>query len=157
MSKIHAGHMEVAVAELIGYRTHVIVPNVSWGLGLEHECDLLILDGKGRFTEVEIKISKSDLKADFSKSHGHKSKIISRLIYAVPEHLLEAAVELVPKTCGIIVVKTTDTKYGGIRHTAFWHRLVRHKVVELPKQHILNNFYRLGCMRIWSLKKHNNK
>jgi hypothetical protein len=29
--KLHAGHIEVAVAELLGWREHTIVPNVSWG------------------------------------------------------------------------------------------------------------------------------
>jgi hypothetical protein len=87
--RLHSGHMEVAVAELIGYRNHTIVPNVSWGLGLRHECDMLVLDKKGQFTEIEIKISLADLKADFKKPHGHASKIITRLVYAIPKDMLE--------------------------------------------------------------------
>lgn len=151
MKKLHSGHMELAVANLIGYRANVIVPNVSWGLGLRHECDLLVLDALGRFTEVEIKISKADLKADFKKGHGHKSKIISRLIYAVPDELIDTCMELIPDRCGIIAVSSTP--YG---FKARWVKQCRHKVVELPSPGTIKDFYRLGCMRIWSLKQHNN-
>lgn len=57
--------MELAVTGLLNFRVYTIVPNVSWGLGLGHECDLLALDQQRRFTEIEIKISKSDLVRDF--------------------------------------------------------------------------------------------
>jgi len=150
--KPHSGQMELAVAELIGYRQHTIVPNVSWGLGLRHECDMLILDSQGRFTEVEIKVSKSDLKADFNKTHGHSSKIISRLVYAIPDFMLDLALELVPQGCGIIVVNAKEMN-GVIYYKAKWRRIPKHnKRAEKPDQKTINKFYHLGCMRIWSLK-----
>lgn len=153
-SKISANDIEIAVAGLINYRQHVIVPNVSWGLGLRHECDILILDDQNRFTEVEIKISKSDLLADFKKSHGHRSKIISRLVYAVPEFLLPHT-DIIPKHNGIIVVKSEwIAKPGYWQRTALWKRQCRHKVVETPTPHTIRKFMELGCMRIWTLKQH---
>ena len=103
--KLHAGHMEVAVARLIGWQSNTIVPNVYWGLGLRHEADLLVLDQKGRFTEIEIKVSKSDLKADFKKGHSHESSIISRMVFAVPESLVSTVTDLAPKKYGIISVQ----------------------------------------------------
>ena len=99
--KIHSGHIEVAVAHLIGYRANVIVPNLFWGLGLKHEADLIVMDSGDRLTEIEIKISLQDLKADFKKEHAHKSKLISRLVYAVPKNLVENALNLVPKEHGL--------------------------------------------------------
>ena len=95
--------LEKAVVRLLNPRLNAIVPNVSWGLGLRHECDLLVLDARNRFTEIELKVSKADLKRDFQKPHGHSSDFISRLVYAVPLELLETAIELVPKQHGIIV------------------------------------------------------
>ena len=149
--RIHSGHVEISVAELVGWRANVVVPNVSWGLGLRHECDLLILDKQGRFTEVEIKVSLADLKADFKKGHGHKSKLISRLVYAVPQSLLESAKELVPKGQGIIAVKW-NTRRG--RHEAHWERVAKHdKTKPKPSEAVVKKFMALGCMRIWSLKK----
>lgn len=148
--KIHSGHMEIAVAELIGWRESTVVPNVSWGLGLRHEADLLVLDKHERFTEIEIKISKSDLKADFKKLHNHSSAFIGRLIYAVPEDLVEYAKELVPKKCGIISVNWN--KFSG-KFEAKWARNCKHnKYVEKPDAKVIKKFLQLGCMRIWSLK-----
>jgi len=154
--KIHSGIVEVCVAELIGYRNNVIVPNVSWGLGLNHECDLLVLDKQGRFTEVEIKVSTADLKADFKKQHGHRSKFISRLIYAMPEELCKKHLDLIPENCGLIGV--TESNYNKGNFKAYWIKQCRHdKTKTKPEQKMIDNFYRLGCMRIWSLKKHNNR
>lgn len=142
--------VEVAVANLIGYRKHTIVPNVSWGLGLYHECDMLVLDDKNRFTEIEIKVSKSDLKKDFDKKHGHKSRFISRLIYAVSEPILEAAEQIVDTRFGIISVSYNE-KNG--RYTARWVRQCKHiKGVDPVSPDMIQKFMKLGCMRIWSLK-----
>lgn len=153
--KIHSGYMECAIAELIGWRTHTIVPNVSWGLGLNHECDMLVLDTDGRFTEIEIKITISDLKAESKKKHNHSSKIITRLIYAVPEEILETAKSLINEKYGIISVK-----YDVIleRFVASWVRRSKHYRIDnylykKPDGEIINKFYQLGCMRIWTLKK----
>jgi hypothetical protein len=151
---MHSGDIELAVANLLSYRVQTIVPNVSWGLGLRHECDMLVLDNKNRFTEVEIKISIADLKADFKKKHGHHCKFISRLVYAIPYELLEKSLELIPGHCGIIVVKL-DKKWNFkqgkeiICYTASWHRQCRHdKTKDKPSAEIIKKFYHLGCMRI---------
>lgn len=154
--KIHAGEVELAVVALIDYRKNTIVPNVSWGLGFNHECDMLVLDDQDRFTEIEIKISASDLKADFKKTHGHKSNIISRLIYAMPIGLCEKYQNLIPGHCGIIAVREVMI---GTRtfNKAEWFRRCKHdKTKEKPSPKTIRKFMELGCMRIWSLKNHNN-
>lgn len=155
---MHAGHVESAVAVLINYRKHVIVPNVSWGLGLNHECDMLILDDQNRFTEVEIKVSASDLKADFKKEHGHKSRFISRLIYAMPIELCEKYKDLIPAHCGIIAVREFNPwGYEISGYKAEWFRMCKHdKTKEKPSPQTIRKFFELGCMRIWTLKSHNN-
>jgi len=165
-TKLHVGHIECAVVHLLNYRVYTIVPNVSFGLGLNHECDLLCLDAKGRFTEIEIKISAGDLKADFKKSHGHRSKYIGRLVYAMPEDLIKSHGHLVPQECGLISVgNVTKPKYKGseglVEYTtlaARWIRQVKHDkdTQEVPDKTKMK-FMQLGCMRIWTLKQHNNK
>lgn len=160
--KPHAGQIELAVAMLFSYRVYTIVPNVSWGLGLRHECDMLLLDSKDRFTEVEIKVSASDLKADFKKGHGHKSKIISRLFYAMPIELCEKYKDIIPKECGIISVKPIYSQYGKKSETPLWKatffRQAKHdKTKDKPSIVTIRKFMMLGCMRIWTLKSHNNK
>ena len=159
MQKIHAGHIEVAVAKLLNYRVYTIVPNVYWGLNLFHECDMLALDNKGRFTEIEIKISASDLKADFKKSHQHNSKFISRLIYAMPMELCIKYAHLIPSHCGIIAV-LEQPSFNGVRggYRAEFYRNAKHdKTKEKPNDKTIMKFMQLGCMRIWSLKEHNNR
>jgi hypothetical protein len=153
--KLHSAHIEVAVAVLIGYRNHVIVPNVSWGLGLRHECDLLVLDQSKRFTEVEIKISRADLKKDLDKWHGHKSELISRLVYAMPAELIESARQILPASVGLISCTYNDR---AKRFVAKWERVNKHdkKKQPVPEQAV-QKFLELGCMRIWTLKQKLNR
>lgn len=150
--------LEKAVVRLLNPRLNAIVPNVSWGLGLRHECDLLVLDNRNRFTEVELKVSKSDLKKDFQKGHGHCSDFISRLVYAVPDYLLEDARQLVPKQHGIIVArKQQQYRYGIDEPVEFWEavwvRIPRHVPYRRPTEKKINKFLRLGTIRIWNNKR----
>ena len=146
--------IEIAVSALINFRVNVIVPNVSWGLGLNHECDVLVLDSKNRFTEIEIKISKSDLMRDLKKIHGHRSKYISRLAFAVPFELVETCEKVLDKSVGIIVVKAIS-KGVGTYYEATWYRQCRHnKFSEKVPEKMIRKFFELGCMRIWTLKRH---
>ena len=155
--------IEVAVAGFLSYRRHTIVPNISHGL-FNHECDLLVLDSKKRFTEIEIKVSLADLKRDFNKgkfaAKSWNDKYISRLIYAVPEKILEKAKDIIPSTYGIISVKEyyPRPEYTVPVLICRWERMVKHdKTSEPAPPSVLDNFYRLGCMRIWDLKRHNNR
>lgn len=138
--------LERKVVALINPRVNAIVPNVSWGLKLNHECDLLYLDKQNRFTEIELKVSLSDLKADFKKKHNHYSNFISRLVYAVPIELKEHALNLVPKHCGIIIAR--DDFY-----CASWLRIPKHDINKKPTQEQIIKFLKLGCIRIWKNKQ----
>jgi hypothetical protein len=61
--------IEEALYRLFGVRRHIIVPNIYWGLGFGHELDMLVCNMKTKYcTEIEIKISKSDILADKKKS-----------------------------------------------------------------------------------------
>lgn len=153
--------MEVAVANLLDYRKHIIVPNVSSGFFVWHEADLVVIDDKNRLTEVEIKVSVSDLKADFKKrKHLYPSKFVSRLIYAIPFELLHKCIPHIPPKFGVIVVKTIPKLKGEDQsiYYAEWYRQVNHnKEINPLSESQVRNLGRLGCMRIWSLKKHNNR
>jgi hypothetical protein len=146
--KIHSGHIELAVVELLNFRVYTIVPNISHGLLGRHEADLLCYKD-GRFTEVEIKISASDLKADFKKKHGHRHPYISRLVYAMPLDLCHKYKDLIPKECGIISIQWN----GWLdKYVAHWFRQARHQIHNAIPQQTIIDFMRLGCMRICSLK-----
>ena len=120
---ISTPEMEVAIAKYFNYRTHIVVPNLSWGF-FTHECDLFLIRKSGFGFEVEIKRSKSDMMADFKKNHGHidrKNRIV-QLYYAFPIELLPKVKDLVPPECGIITVKYHSDRIGERRGYASMHR-----------------------------------
>lgn len=106
--------MECCIASYFGTRANIIVPCVSWGWIAGHECDLVVVT-KARYAyEVEIKISSGDLRADFKKEHGHVSKAIKRLYYAIPIEMIKHA-HLIPDYCGIIIVAQGDAGYSALK------------------------------------------
>lgn len=144
--------MEIALAGFFGYRQNQIVPNVSYGLWI-HECDLLIVSQAGYCTEVEIKISISDLKADFKKEHQHKSNKIKYFYYAIPEDLKDKALPLIPEHAGLIIVKAHtlnvyETSYCQIIKLPIVNKQARALTVE--ERIKLGS---LASMRIWTLKE----
>jgi len=160
----------LAVTELLDPRLYVIAPNVYWGLGLGYEADMLVMDGQNRITEVEIKVSKSDLRKDFvNKAEKHRHRIavmagkaqdavVTRMVFAVPEKLLGLALEIVPKRYGLIVVERTEAdKYHCQDYDlvkARWVRTCRHPAsapgIGTAKALELN---RNLSIKYWSLKR----
>lgn len=148
--------MELAVVRLLDYRRQIIVPNVSWGLGLSHECDLLCLTPSEYLVEYEIKISKSDFLRDFKKWHGHKSKIVSALVYVVPENLLDLAVSTLEPEIGVVVVGWVENKFyddGGYYEASWVRRAKKRKFAEKAPKTTQWKLLQLGVMRIWDLKR----
>lgn len=93
----------------------IICPNISWGLDFNHECDILVVDKNNCCSEIEIKVSKSDLKADAKKWHNHKSFGIKYLWFAIPERMnTESCVAMIPERAGIYVVKEIEVKRHGV-------------------------------------------
>jgi hypothetical protein len=145
--------MEYYIARHFDWRRHIIVPNISYGLGL-HECDLLIFTRAGYATEVEIKISLSDLKKDAKKEHKHgidyvgwsgikEEDRIKYLYFAIPEKL-EKHADLIPGQAGIFVIKG-DCPVQMLRHAQAKSRYCFTKDE-------MYNIARLGTMRIWTYK-----
>nr|DAT75679.1 MAG TPA: DNA repair protein MmcB-like protein [Caudoviricetes sp.] len=150
----------------------VIVPKVSgnnWWLDTEadpmiwknivnHECDMLIVTKNHYLTEVEIKISLSDLKADFKKEHQHKDENIKNFYYAFPEEMKEKALELIPKDCGILIAVKKEC---GIpyRKIECYRKPKINKEAKPVNDIVLSKIYRLGYLRYWNYrmsKEYNN-
>ena len=144
MKKLHAGNIELALARFFNPRINIIVPNVSWGLGFNYECDLLVVTKAGYATEIEIKVTRSDIKADFSKRHTHGSKKIRRFFYAVPDYLSNC--DLLPTDCGLISIDE-NLRCRTLRPPKL------NKMARALTDKEINKLLHLGCMRIWSLKE----
>jgi hypothetical protein len=139
--------IEIKIVNIYDVRKYYIVPNVSWGADL-HECDMLIIDKNGNATEIEIKISKSDLKADLLKTHHHKSDKIKNLYYAIPNWMYEDALKILPENVGIYTV--TKTKYGSNIYKE--RKCIPNKYAKPLSHDEIFNILRLGVMRVWRLK-----
>jgi hypothetical protein len=146
--------MEIALSTYFDYRQQLIVPNVSWGMHM-HECDLLIVSKAGYLTEVEIKVTRADLRADKKKWHGHRSPVIKRLFFALPDYL-EKCIDMVPKRAGIILIKPKDNVPGEYPYSPRCREIRpaqrqkgAGKITDADRYKIA----RLGALRIWNLKR----
>lgn len=147
---MNALEIEIAVALHFNARQNVIVPNVSWGLGFRHECDLLVVSPKSRHCrEIEIKTNAADIKRDLDKDHGHYSPKIRQLYFAVPEALAENT--YIPERAGVLAVTEHKDFYD------YQVRLVRPARVNKNARCLTESEYlhllHLASMRIWSLKR----
>jgi hypothetical protein len=158
MDKITTQEMEVALAKYLNFRTNVVVPNVSWGM-FSHECDLIRLTPAGYCSEVEIKVSLSDLKKDAQKHHNHvdgngyRTNKIKYLYFAIPEYL-EQYTNYIPERAGILVVKEImkdwwDSPRLRVYETRKPKQACNYKFTEAERHKLLH----LMAMRIWNLKK----
>ena len=158
--KLRTIDIEIALLKDCNVRRNIVVPNVSYGIVRYlsesneknqreydelHECDILKVTPAGYATEYEIKISKSDFKADLKKKHSHDSKFIQRLFYIVPYELLDYAKENLPENAGLGYVINDEVEYvinAPLRKDCFkWTQEEQFKLA------------RLGAMRIITLKK----
>lgn len=134
-------------------RRWIVVPNVYWGWGLSYEADLIAISKTGRVTEVEIKVSKSDLVADFLKYKWKKGldERINKFFYAVPEKLKQFALENIPETAGLYSVKEKKEHSFSLPTAEIVRPATAIKQSKKPSESDINNLSRLGVMRYWDL------
>jgi hypothetical protein len=142
--------IELAIAKHYDTRQHIIVPNcyINFGTSADHECDLIIIKRSGYAEEIEIKMSKSDLKADFKKKHGHVGERLQHLYYAMPVELYEQCKELIPEYAGVFTI----TKYEDRGFARCVKSAPKKQCRKLTTDEQLK-IARLGVMRIWNLKQ----
>jgi hypothetical protein len=164
-----AQDIEIAVARHFGYRENLVVPNVANGWCLRHEADMIVLRPSGLCDEVEIKVTRSDIRADAKKPYGHwENRRVARVWFAVPDTL--ASCPEIPAAAGILsVMRVTpdlgvygvltwrewrpgDTHWRG-RVTVVRPAKLRPKADRMPVTDAQRlRLAELGAMRIWDLK-----
>jgi len=150
--KITTPEMEIALACWLNYRQNLIVPNVYWGFGPDmHECDLVMLSRAGYVTEIEIKVTRQDLRKDRFKAHGHRNIRIKYLYFAIPTYL-EPAIEFIPERAGVISVEP-DRKDGYGPRCKRIRAPERQKSARKATDKERYQLARLGALRIWNLKR----
>ena len=124
-----------------------------WKNIVNHECDMLIVTKKYYLTEVEIKISLSDLKADFKKEHQHKDENIKNFYYAFPEEMKEKAIELIPEEAGILIAVKKHLNSGyEYREIECYRKPKINKEAKPINDIVLSRIYRLGYLRYWNYR-----
>ena len=147
-----------------GVRANIIVPNLSFGF-LNHEADLVIVGNNGYLTEVEIKRSFEDFKADFKKEIYHDTdERVYRFGYFVPKSILIECIEYNNEHCKGVTFngepysvfgftdegKVYDEK-GRIIHLAFSYSNNPGSRKLFLEERL--KVAHLGCMRLYPLRK----
>ena len=146
--------IEYAISQRFDVRTHLVVPNVSWG-ALNHEADVLVVRESGYCIEFEIKQSFADFKSDFKKHKWQAglSKKIKEFYYVFPAelwHKREGDIrQLLPEFAGVLVVYR-DNDHG--RYSKIIREPKLNKSAIKMNDREMFNIARLGTMRIWNLK-----
>lgn len=135
-------------------RRWVVVPNVSWGWGLNHEADLIAVSQSGWADEIEIKIDAGDLRNDYVKEKWSRpfDDRIKRFWFAVPELLLEIATALVRPEHGIIVAKPGSKATASLPIARVVRRAQPRKTARKVTNQELCKLLHLGVMRYWDLR-----
>lgn len=136
---------------LFDFTVYAVVPNVSYAVLGHGEADLLCLSKSNTFHEVEIKVSKSDMKADLKKHRGHENSMVAYTWFAVPDVLEDDALEIVPSRYGLVVVESDPHRF-----TCYRTRVVRKATkytgfgARKPTDAEVLRFLRTGVIRMWS-------
>lgn len=138
--RLHAG----------GIRSNLCVPNVSWGMGIQYEADLLVVTRAGYCTEYEIKRSYADFLADMRKDESaHKAPWVYRFYYVIPESIKDKVLEYFNDKGGELPgIISYDERgmtgiCGGCPYVKGGRRMFLEEQLKVAK---------LGTMRYWNLR-----
>ena len=145
-----ANEVEIAVADYFNPRMNVIVPNISWGMGLRYEADMVVLRPSGWAIEIEIKVTRSDIAADLRKHHFHNAPIFRQLWFALPEEI--ANDPRIPQNAGILEMVENDWKNSCTRFVKVLRPAKLNPVARKLTEAEIKKLLELGVMRIWTLK-----
>jgi hypothetical protein len=163
--------VEVGLLKHFNFRQNIIVTNVTDASFLvPFETDMVVLTKSGFAYGIEIKVSKSDLKADLKKRQftsfdtareGKKGvdRWYSRFkyfYYAVPSHLVEDAKSLVPPFCGVLSIRKLKYPESWLPELIYYKVTEERSAERIPSERWTDEqkmkLAHLGAMRIYSLK-----
>lgn len=152
-------------------RAVVLVPNCNW---TDHECDLLVVEQGLRIIDVEIKISRADLKADAAKTkwwhtrifgdvdsdglptvrargRGADVKTVWKHYYCLPYEIWDdSLIEYLPSRASGVIGLREGRKSGRIYAEVIRKTKPAKNPYRCSEQDVLN-IARLANLRLWSL------
>lgn len=136
----HAGRLIYALAHRFDWRQNQMMTEFAVDGG---QADLVFITAAGYLTEIEVKVSLADWRADFAKGKWQKPRpTVARFFYAIPETLAEKIPEGLPEHAGIIVVRSSSQ--GGPDYTREIkpaRRLRAQKVAPEMRRRLVDNCY----------------
>lgn len=141
-------HTEATIQRILGKtygieRGYITMPNVLIMDKGMYEADFIYINKHDYLTEVEIKISISDFKADFEKKHYHDSPKVRALYYAIPRELLD-------KHRDVIIPMARNVGAGVIvceKTTCSVYEKAKLRKVEPLRDDEKTYYMRLGCLK----------
>lgn len=151
-------HLALRNSGLWNKRTDIMIPNLSWGL-LPYEADFVVVSKHGCMTEVEIKRSWEDFKADFKKWHTHNAPQVYYFYYCVPKSIADKCadrlIEEFGRTAPAILTYTEDGYVSKFKREDYCGYPTRGgRKLFLEEQLTVA---RLGQLRYWSLLEKTEK
>ena len=158
-------HLALRNSGLWNKRADIMIPNLSWGL-LPYEADFVVVSKSGYLTEVEIKRSWEDFKADFKKNHNHDAEQVYYFYYCVPVSIVAKVKEFLMEKYGeryclcapsvlwydesgnVRVAVDDNQRCFGMHYASSISPNVKHRKLFLEEQLTVA---RLGQLRYWSL------
>ena len=129
---------------------NIVIPNITMhgdGKGI-YEADLIYFSLKAKvITEIEIKISIQDFRADFKKKRYHDHLHVGYLYYAVPQNLYENhkdEIESLLGDAGLILITLSKDKNKCVKYIK---RAKKRKNARQLNESELINYLRIGCMK----------
>lgn len=122
--------------------------------GGRYEADFVYINKNHYLTEVEIKISIADFKADFKKNHYHDCKDVRSLYYALPKDLYKTNKDLfnnMAAECGAGIIVVNGCRTCEIVKRA----AIRREVKQLSPWEMVG-YMRLGCLK-WFKPQYENE
>lgn len=139
-----------------GVRQNLCVPNVSFGMNIEYEADLVVVTKSGYATEYEIKRSWTDFLADFKKNNcAHKAPWVYKFFYVVPLSIKDKVLSYLDnlfeekKITNIpaVLCYSEDKQislFGGCHYVSGGRKMFIEERLKLA---------RLGTLRYWDLRR----
>lgn len=144
---------DALVMQFFPPRRYFVVPNVSYGWGLSYEADVIAISPSGWASEVEVKTSAADLKADCLKAkHRRISLRIRNMWYCVPEDSVTLALDpaYVGLECGVMTWRF-DVIRDKISCCVMRKPKANPAALKCTPQQI-QDLLRLGTLRYWDLR-----
>ena len=142
---------------------YAVCQNVSFAL-LPYEADIIAVTEAGTVHEIEIKLSKSDLKADAKKQRWSQPHVVDYYWLAVPKALKEDAVKRAKEIgAGVFLVYSDEyyTLCDEIKKPRRWitkdaaplhhFRTIDKAYVKEWRRGLASRVYRLAALRYWDI------